>query len=226
MSQEAERRTRSKGRLTRHAGSLLSLIIVLRRSRDLDSFKDLRRTVDRLFQDFRLQARDAGVASDEIADACYALGASFDEVLLSAQWAGKEEWQRDSMAKAYCNNEFVGDGFFDKLTEVRRSVSPKPEVLEVFYYCLISGFQGRMIESPQQRTELIEELSREIGGGSKALAPNGLPVPEGGKLEPIRRFPWPVVVIVSVCIPILLWLLFWDALDGHADAILQNLRGI
>jgi type VI secretion system protein ImpK len=215
----------TQGRLTRCAGSLLSLLIVLRRSRDLDGFVDLRQTVDRLFREFANQARDEGATTEEIAAASYALAASFDEILLSASWNGRDGWQRDNLARQYCNDEFVGDGFFDKLAEIRHAAPPRREVLEIFYYCLISGFQGRMVESPQQRQSLIEELSREIGTPAQTLAPSGLPVPEGGKLQPIRRFPWPMVVLASVFIPILIWLLSWEALDRHADKIVQALGG-
>lgn len=215
----------TQGRLTRSAGSLLSLLIVLRKSRDLDSIIDLRLSVGRLFQDFRGLARDEEIPQVEIDDASYALAASFDEILLRATWEGKEAWQRDSLAKQYCNDEFVGDGFYDKLAEVRRSSTAKREVVEVFYYCLIAGFQGRMVESASQREGLIDELSREIGTNKQILSPNGLPVPEGGKLEPIKRFPWPMVVSASVFITVLFWLLSWNALDRHADKIVRALGG-
>jgi type VI protein secretion system component VasF len=99
------------------------------------------------------------------------------------------------------------------------------EVLEVFYYCLIAGFQGRMIESTSQREQIIDELSHEIGTKKQILSPNGLPVPEGGKLQPIKRFPWPMVVFASVFITILFWLLSWNALDRHADKIARALGG-
>jgi type VI secretion system protein ImpK len=225
MKSAQARAAKAQGRLTRCAGSLLSLLIILRRSRDLDSFRDLKLTVERLFHDFRSHARDEEIPGEEIADASYALAAAFDEVLLSASWEGKEAWQRESLAKQYCNDEFVGDGFFDKLAAIHHSATPKREVVEVFYYCLISGFQGRMIESPQKRDDLIDELSREIGTKVKVLSPNGLPEPEGGKLQPIKRFPWPMVVLACILIPILVWLLSWESLDRHTEKIVRALGG-
>jgi type VI secretion system protein ImpK len=215
----------TQGRLTRCAGSLLSLLIVLRRNKDLNSFTDLRGNIDHLFRDFRNQARDEGVSGEEIDDANYALAASFDEIALRATWEGKEVWQRDSLARHFCNDEFVGDGFYDKLAQVRRAVDSKRGIVEVFYYCLIAGFQGRMVESPQERERLVDELSHEIGTKSQVLSPHGLPVPEGGKLEPIKRFPWPMVVAGCVFVPIVFWFLSWNALDRHAEKIIQALGG-
>lgn len=215
----------TRGRLVRCAGALLSLLIVLRRSRDLDRFTDLRPTIDRQFAEFRREAGDEGFDDTIVADASYALAASFDEVLLSATWSGREAWRRDSLARTYCNDEFVGDGFYDRLALVRRAVPPRVEVVEVFYYCLISGFQGRLIEDPARRQELVEELSREVGTKINALSPQGLPAPEGGKLAPIRRFPWPFVVAASVVIPLLVWLWAQQLLDGHGARIARVLGG-
>jgi len=214
-----------EGQLARAAGSLLSLLIILRRSDDLDNFSDLRKTVERLFHEFRSQSRDEEVSGEEIADASYALAASFDEVLLSASWAGRDDWQKDNLARQYCNDEFVGDGFYDKLAEVRRSINPKQGVVEIFYYCLISGFQGRLVESPQKRNDLIDDLSHEIGTKTKVLAPHGLPESESGKLKPISRFPWPWVALACILIPFLVWLVSWQILDRHADTIVRALTG-
>lgn len=213
------------GRLTRCAGSLLSLLIVLRRSKDLDSFSDLRPTIDRVFSDFRNLARDEKVSGEEIDDASYALAAAFDEALLSASWDGKEAWHKDSLAKKYCHDEFVGDGFYDKLAEVRRASPPKREASEVFYYCLVAGFHGRLIDSPQKRDDLISELAQEIGTPVKVLAPAGLPELGGGKLHPIRRFPWPTVALFCILIPFLVWLVSWHALDKYARTIVNALGG-
>ncbi len=225
MSSTPQRDVQRQGRLARSAASLLSLAIVLKRSHDLDGFPDLRRSVDRMFHEFRSQARDEGVADDDIRDASYAMAAFIDETLLTATWNGRGEWQADALAKHYCNDEFVGDGFFDKLAEVRRAVPPRLEVVEVFYYCLISGFRGRLIESEREHADLVNELSHEIGTRMSVLAPDGLPVPEGGRLQPIKRFPWPAVVLVSVLVPIVLWLLSWNLLDRHAAHIVRALGG-
>ena len=226
MTASATADSRTRGRLTRCAGSLLALLIVLRRSHDLDSFSDLRLTVDREFHGFRSQARDEGAPAADVDDASYALAAAFDEALLSASWQGRGAWQADSLARRFCNDEFVGDGFYDKLAAVRRATPPRTEVVEIFYYCLVAGFQGRLVESPREREGLVEELSREVGSAKVVLAPHGVPEPEGGKLQPIRRFPWPVVVLASVFIPVVVWLLAWDSLDRHAERIQRTLGGM
>lgn len=213
------------GRLADAAGPLLSLIIVLKRTAELDQLTDLRGTVDRLIQEFRSRARDEEIPAADIDDATYALAATFDETLLNARWAGRDAWERNALAKTWCGDEFVGLGFYDKLAQLRRSSSPRRDVIEVFYYCLVSGFQGKLVENPRQLADLVDELSKEIAPQVKTLSVAGYPEKEGAGLDPIRRFPWPVVVITSIFLPLLVWLIAWNVIDRYAGAIRQAFGG-
>lgn len=214
----------NRGRLADAAGGLLSLIVVLRRSQNLDSFADLRKTVERLFGEFRSKARDAGCVQGDIDDASYALAGTIDELLLTAKWRGRDDWQANQLARTYCNNEFVGIGFYDKLASVRRGVPPRPEVLEVFYYCLVGGFLGQLVENPKELADLVDTLAKEIAPPVKALAPNAYPQGEGG-LAPMKRFPWPAVIISIVCVPVIVWLVALNLLAGSANHILKVMAG-
>lgn len=222
---EHDTRQDAPGRLADAAGPLLSLIIVLRRTAELDQLTDLRGTVDRLIQEFRSRSRDEGVPAADIDDATYSLAATFDETLLNARWAGRDAWEKNALAKTWCNDEFVGLGFFDKLAQLRRASSPRRDVIEVFYYCLISGFQGKLVENPRQLADLVDELSKEIAPAAKTLSITGYPEREGAGLAPIRGFPWPLVVVTSIFLPILVWLVAWNVIDRHADAIRLALGG-
>jgi len=206
------------------AGPLLSLIFVLRGTSDLDALPDLRGKVERVFAEFRSRARDLGAPAPDIEDASYALAALVDETLLNANWVGRSAWQANSFARQYCNDEFVGLGFFDKLAQVRRTPG-REHVVEVFYYCLASGFQGKLVDEPARIGDLLDELSKEVSSAEKALAPHGLPAAEHGALEPIRQFPWPAVVVTFVFLPILVWLVSWHALNGQAGKIVRALSG-
>lgn len=212
------------GKIADAAGSLLSLIIVLRRTANLDELKDLRGTVDRMMHDFRSRLRDEGVAPVDIDDSCYAIAATFDETLLNARWAGRDNWEKNALARTYCNDEFVGLGFFDKLAQLRRSSNPPRDVIEIFYYCLVSGFQGKMVETPRELADLVDELSKEIGTTARVLSPAGMPE-KAAALEPMRRFPWPLVAITAIFLPLLFWLVAWNIIDRHADNIRRAFAG-
>lgn len=216
--------TAQRGRLADAAGSILSLIVVLRRSQNLDAFGELRRTVEKMFTEFRSRARDVGCSPGDIDDACYALAGTIDELLLTARWRGRDDWQANQLARTYCNNEFVGIGFYDKLAQIRRGTPPRPDVLEVFYYCIVSGFLGKMVEDPKGLADLVDELSKEIAPPVKALAPNAYPQSEG-RLAPMRGFPLWAIIVTAVCIPLIFWLVALNMLDGSANRILAVLSG-
>jgi type VI secretion system protein ImpK len=221
---DARKAVTRSGKLTDAAGPLLSLIIVLRRTTNLDDLKDLRGTVDRMILEFRSRTRDEAVSAVDIDDATYAIAATFDETLLNARWNGRDAWEKNALARTYCNDEFVGLGFFDKLAQLRRSSNPPRDVIEIFYYCLVAGFQGKLVENPRQLADLVDELSKEIGTSNKVLAPNGAPEKAGG-LEPMRRFPWILVALTAIFLPLLFWLVAWNVIDRHADNIRRAFAG-
>ncbi|MCA9727093.1 MAG: type IVB secretion system protein IcmH/DotU [Candidatus Eisenbacteria bacterium] len=210
------------GKLAAAAGPMLSMIFVLRKSRDLDRHPDLHGKVVQAFEDFRRHARDGGVPAGDLDDASYALAATLDETMLLANWAGRDQWQADSMARRYCNNEFVGLGFYDKLAQVRRSVPARAETLEIFYYCLVAGFQGKLVESPKELADLTDQLARELASADSTVSPTAYQ--KVGRLEPLRRFPWLAVVVTCVALPFFVWFLTWSLLDRRAAHIVDTLR--
>jgi type VI secretion system protein ImpK len=212
-------------RLADHAGSLLSLILLLRRSTDLDQFRDLRLTVERLIAEFRAKARDDGASGTDVDDATYALAATIDEILLNARWAGRDAWERDTLARTWCQDEFVGIGFYDKLNQIRRSGTARPQALEVFYYCLVAGFQGKLVEDPAQWNKLVEDLAPEIAPPVKILSPEGQLDEKQGAGSRLASFPWPAVLITAVFLPLLVLLLAYGIVDRNRDAILKALAG-
>jgi len=214
----------TRGQLADAAGPLLSLIIVLKRTKSLDDLPDLRAKVEKMILEFRSRLRDQAVPPGDIDDATYAVAATFDETMLNAQWAGRDDWERNALAKTYCNDEFVGLGFFDKLTQLRRSSSPKRDVIEVFYYCLVSGFQGKLVETPGQLADLVDEISKEIATPDKTVSANAYK-DKAGRLEPLRNFPWPIIAVVGVFVPLLVWLVAWNIVDRHADSIRRAFAG-
>jgi type IV/VI secretion system ImpK/VasF family protein len=211
-----------RGDLAAAAGRVFSLLFVLRQSQDLDGFQDLPGRVVEQIEDFRRAARDRRLPEPDIEDATYALAATLDESMLTRTWNGRDGWQAQSLSQRYCNNEFVGLGFYDKLAQVRRSAPPRTDVKEVFYYCLISGFKGKLVETPKELADITDQLGREIAPKQIELAPHIMA--KEGRLEPLRRFPWIAVILGCVTLPFLVWLVSWEVLDGRADKIVKTLE--
>ncbi len=184
------------GALVAASGPLLSLIIVLRRAKDLDAFGDIRGTVARLVEDLRTRARMERMNPRDVDDVIYALAATIDETLLMADWSGRSPWAQEPLARRYCNDEFVGVGFFDKLEALRLDFAARRDVVEVFYYCLVAGFRGRMAEDPAAFDRLMSALSADLQPGSRELSPD-LGAARGGRLRAtVNRFPFIWIFVV------------------------------
>jgi len=211
-----------RGDLSAAAGPVFSLLFVLRQSQDLDGFSDLHGRVVEQIENFRREARNRRMGEQDIDDATYALAATLDEAMLTRTWNGRDQWQATSLSQRYCNNEFVGLGFYDKLAQIRRSSPPRTDVIEIFYYCLIAGFKGKLVETPKELADMTDQLGREIAPRQIELAPHL--VAKEGRLEPLRRFPWIAVILACVTLPFLVWLVSWEVLDGRADKIVKTLE--
>lgn len=210
----------SRGRLVAAAGELLSLVYVIRQSENVDDFRDLEESVNRLFQGFRTSAADLGISDRDVDDATHALAAAIDEALLTSEWSKKSEFLENTLARRYCKNRFLGEYFFTLLTQLRQETTPRAEVLEVFYYCLASGFKGKYSNSPGELEEIMTRLARELGSEqakTPQFAPNAY---VQGRAERTSGLPWIPILIVSLALPFFLWLLFWNVLDNLVERVL------
>jgi type VI secretion system protein ImpK len=72
-------------------------------------------------------------------------------------------------------DQLAGEQFFTELDEVRRRGASSVQALEVFYMCLLTGYQGKYaLESKEKLDYLIATLDKEIAhlkGKRAAFAP-------------------------------------------------------
>ena len=85
-----------------------------------------------------------GYKIDDIRRVIFAVVAFLDESVLSCRHPAFADWPV-SRYRPSCNNQLAGETFFQELQKVlTRADSPEvADVLEVFYLCLLLGFQGR-----------------------------------------------------------------------------------
>jgi type VI secretion system protein ImpK len=124
---------------------------------------EFRRTVTNAIDDFRIQARRAGVPDDEIQAAEYALVVFVDELVSVSSWPGREQWDAAHLEQERFNTALAGTEFFERMDRLRDS---QRQALEVFYVCLTLGFEGGYRGDAARRQELgarIEALRRRLG---------------------------------------------------------------
>jgi len=179
----------------------------LRKNPDSGTLDALYDRMITLFNSVEGKARDLKIASGDIEDAKYALAAFIDEAI---------EWE-SRLEQHFFRSNIAGEEFFDKLEQIRENRT-RTEVLEVYYFCLILGFEGRYVRSPARLREIIAELQQYLNiTGPEKLSPKG-----ARQQETIKRrrsgipawVPWILIAIgvVSVGVTVVFmrsWISSW-----------------
>jgi type VI secretion system protein ImpK len=98
----------------------------------------LRGVVDEMLR----RAAVLGFSHQDAQDMGYAVVALLDEVVLSRPEPYRSFWMSNLLQLQYFNENVAGDGFFLRLQSIRKDPH-RAEVLQVYYLCMLFGFQGR-----------------------------------------------------------------------------------
>lgn len=119
--------------------------------------------VRRLLDNFERGARHLNASVDDIYAAKYAFCAAVDETILSGDSPIRDEWERSPLQLILFGDQLAGEHFYTELETVRHRGASSVETLEIFYMCLLTGFQGKyMLESKEKLNYLIATLDKEI----------------------------------------------------------------
>ncbi len=108
----------------------------------------------------------------------YALVALMDEIVLNKPEPYRQFWMSNLLQLHYFNETIAGDSFFNRLAAVRKDPH-RVEVLQVYYLCLLFGFQGRYrirggeLELMTLRDAVQKDLERAQPFDFDVLAPHG-----------------------------------------------------
>jgi len=149
--------------LTELSNEIFLFVLGLRDRADLVDFEVLHKGALRLFDDFEQKARTLRADPDDVADARFALAACVDEAVLRSSWPGKERWADYPLQLQFFDTYLAGEGFFERLDDLRAKENTSTEVLEVYLLCLVLGFKGKYgIEGAEQLKALVRVLRDEL----------------------------------------------------------------
>jgi type VI secretion system protein ImpK len=147
---------------------LLSLAYSLRTTDDLGDPAELRRKILQLLERIEGDARKAGYTSSHVDGARFALVALIDEGILSSRWQGRTSWIANPLQKELFKLNVAGEKFYTDLDLLRQNREENRPVLEVFYACLVMGFEGRFKLLGRDKLEaLIKALASDLMHGSE-----------------------------------------------------------
>ena len=152
------------------------LLFLLRNGNAPNSLAEFNKRIDQFLDQFETNARNLGKLPAAVSDAKYAFCALMDESILSSSFPIREDWERAPLQLRLFGEHLAGERFFDKLEALRIDPVANVEVLEVFYMCLLLGFQGKyLLEGSEKLNYLVSRLGQEITharGGRNEFAPN------------------------------------------------------
>jgi type VI secretion system protein ImpK len=187
----------------------------LRQLRELDgpirSPETIHERLSGFIEAMREKARDAGMPQRDADDIAYAIVALADEIALGKAEPLRGYWMNHLLQLQFFNEALAGEGFFTRLQQIRRD-GRRPDVLRVYYQCLLFGLQGKYsirggeLELMKMIDALRPEVERNIDVPEQ-LSPAGEP-PDEPQVRPGQRnlFLWIALGVFAVAIAVFIGL--------------------
>ncbi len=128
---------------------------------------------------FEQQAKVDSISAETIAAARYCLCTVIDETAAKTPWGGGGIWAKYSLLVTFHNETWGGEKFFQILARVTQTPAVYRDLIELMYFCISLGFEGRYKILPNGhsqlellRLKLTEILADLKGEKSKYLSPN------------------------------------------------------
>jgi type VI secretion system protein ImpK len=174
------------------------------------------------------EALRLGYSAQDLSDTTYAVITFLDEAILNSDDPARDHWS--SLQAELYERAVGGDAFFEQITRISaRPDSPQlADILEVYYLCLLLGYQGRYLtgapggELKQIMNELRERTER-IRGANMPLSPSAVPVKAAVPIVPSRADAVPAAVmwapLAALIITVSSWLVYRFLLGFQADDV-------
>lgn len=181
---------------------------------------------------FEGRAKVAGITSDKVIAARYALCTLLDETVTSTPWGGSGVWSGQSLLVMFHNETGGGEKFFQLLAKLAENPNANRDVLELMYVCLSLGFEGRyrVLDNGKSQLEtlrerLVQMLQKQRAEYERDLAPHwrGATVKRGRVFEAL-----PLWVVAAVCGLLLvgIYLGFSYTLNNASDPVFAQIQAM
>jgi type VI secretion system protein ImpK len=181
-------------------------------------------------EDLIERAGDAGFSQQDAQDIAYAVVALCDEVMLALPEPYRHFWMNHLLQLHFFKENVAGEGFFNRLQQVRADPNRR-EVLQVYYLCLVFGFEGRhrFHGGEAALSRLTEAVQAELAAGltypPEVLSPAGDRVSEPG-FQVRRRAPLMVLSAAALALSLLLSAALRFSVTGSATRVARELDAV
>ncbi len=151
---ELQRRVAGINPLLEAANLLLALIPELRATTSHPDPARLHAQLLARVRDFERAAQEGRVPQPKVVAARYVLCTFIDEVVAATPWGASGTWAKHNLLQEYHDERDGGEKAFKLLERLGEDVAANLDVLELFYVCIVLGFEGRYRGAPSGRAQL------------------------------------------------------------------------
>ncbi|WP_326535486.1 DotU family type VI secretion system protein [Pseudorhodoferax sp.] len=181
---------------------------------------------------FEQQAGAAGVGHETVIGARYCLCTVIDEACAQTPWGGAGVWPRHSLLVALHNETWGGEKFFQLLAKLVQTPQQHIDLIELMYYSLLLGFQGRyhVIENGASQLETLKARLLQVIETTRGERSGALSSRWQGVQRPATP-PWTLVPLwgaaaLALLLGFLLFLWFSYRLGTTSDAAYAAINGV
>src|SRR5262245_10025129 len=141
------------------ANPVLNVVPQLRVSVEHPNPASVRNSLAQGIRQFEARARAAGVPSEKIIAARYAICTLVDEVAGSTPWGASGAWAEHGLLALFHGEVGGGEKFFQLLARLAENPQANIDLLELMYICLQLGLEGRyrIAETGQRQLDAIRQ---------------------------------------------------------------------
>jgi type VI secretion system protein ImpK len=214
------------------ANRLLNVLPQLRSSVQHPNPTALRDSLAQGVRQFEAQARAAGVTTEKIVAARYALCTLIDETATSTPLGASGAWAHQGLLALFHGETGGGEKFFQLLSRLAENPQANLDLLELMYVCLEFGFEGRfrIVDGGQRQLEAIRQrllqiIRKQRGEFERDLSPNWRGLGDVAQ----RRLGWlPLWVVGAVTVVALIGIYVgfdWN-LGSASDRLAAEIAGL
>ena len=195
-----------------YEGILTAVVRVQSGRQQMQDQESFRTRMKQALREIASGAARKGYSAEDIQEANFAVVAFLDETVLTAD-PNATEWARKSLGEELFGQRSAGEVFFRRLETLRanRDSQSLAEVLEVYYLCLLLGYEGKFAGGSKAELQLLMSNLRDrierIFGRNPEFSPDGVapsePVALAAPPDPldrqVRLFALAALVLAILC---------------------------
>ncbi|WP_281081306.1 DotU family type VI secretion system protein [Variovorax paradoxus] len=213
------------------ANPLLDLIPQIRATGHHDSPAQLREHLVDEVRRFETRAQQSGISPEVIIGARYCLCTAVDEAAALTPWGGSI-WSSQSLLVMFHNETWGGEKFFQLLSRLVQNPQQHLHLIELIYFCLAMGFEGRfrVIDNGRSQLETLKQRLLQIIRQTRGEIAQPLSPHWQDTSAPVRRtrnwLPvWAVGAVAAVLLMIAFALLTFN-LGGTSDGAFSAINAV